>query len=218
MISGPCTTILVLCALQSFCAWVILACHVKGFHSLAEVTRLFHQPLGELLLLLVVVCGFVQYGATKGTNGTNRGQTELPSRYAPSILPVAVDSAGFSMPTNFPSVTNLCFWGIGKDADVVALGIAWPLAFTNDTIDLFGNGVLTTNNWSHLAEIDVSGALSNAVVELSLDDMPTNMAQAAFFRIAAQEDYDGDGISDAIEEWVIGSNPASGDSDGDGTP
>ena len=218
MISGPCTTILVLCALQSFCAWVILACHVKGFHSLAEVTRLFHQPLGELLLLLVVVCGFVQYGATKGTNGTNRGQTELPSRYAPSILPVAVDSAGFSMPTNFPSVTNLCFWGIGKDADVVALGIAWPESsvFTNDTIDLFGNWNLTTNNWSHLAEIDVSGALSNAVVELSLDDMPTNMAQAAFFRIAAQEDYDGDGISDAIEEWVIGSNPASGDSDGDG--
>ena len=218
MISGPCTTILVFCAILSFCAWIILVCNEKGIHPLAGVTRLIHQPLGELLLLLVVVGGFVQYGATKGTNGNDRGQMALPSRYAPSITPVAIDSTGFSMPTNFPSVTNLCFWGIEKALDVVALGVAWPesSAFTNDTIDLFGNWNLTTNNWSHLAAVDVSGVLSNAIVEIDLEDMPTNMLASAFFRLAPQDDTDGDGISDAIEEWVIGTNPASGDSDGDG--
>ena len=59
MISGPCTTILVFCAILSFCAWIILVCNEKGIHPLAGVTRLIHQPLGELLLLLVVVGGFV---------------------------------------------------------------------------------------------------------------------------------------------------------------
>ena len=218
MISGLCTTILVICAHLSFCAWIILVCHEKGMRPLAWVTRLFHQPLGELLLLLVVVCGFVQYGATKGTNGNDRGQMALPSRSAPSITPVAIDSTGFSMPTNFPSVTNLCFWGIDKAFDVVALGLAWPESsvFTNDTIDLFGNWNLTTNSWNHLAAVDVSGVLSNAIVEIDLDDMPTNMLSSAFFRLAPQDDTDGDGISDAIEEWVVGTNPASGDSDGDG--
>ena len=94
MISGPCTTILVFCAILSFCAWIILVCNEKGIHPLAGVTRLIHQPLGELLLLLVVVGGFVQYGATKGTNGNDRGQMALPPRYAPSITPVAIDSTG----------------------------------------------------------------------------------------------------------------------------
>ena len=198
--------------LLSFVLWL----HEKGIFLFEDVSKLARRPAFELIIVLYVVAGFVQYGATKGTNGTDRGQPEMPSRSAPSITPVAVDSAGFSVPTNFPSVTNLCFWGIDKDADVVALGIAWPSAFTNDTIDLFGNGALATNNWRHLAEIDVSGALSNAVVEIDIADMPTNMAQMAFFRIAAQEDFDGDGLSDAIEEWVIGTNPAIGDSDGDG--
>ena len=75
MISGPCTTILVLCALLSFCAWVILACHAKGFHPLAEVTRLFHQPLGELLLLLVVVGGW-------GYNGDHTNLAGLLTDFA----------------------------------------------------------------------------------------------------------------------------------------
>lgn len=218
MISGPCTTILVLCALLSFCTWIILACHEKGIRPLAEITRLFHQPLGEFLLLLAVVGGFVQYGVTKGTKGNDQGQVALPSRSASCITPVAIDSTGFSIPTNFPSVTNLCFWGIDKALDVVALGVAWPesLSFTNDTIDLYGNWSPATNSWSHLAAVDVSGVLSNAIVEIDVNDMPANMLSSAFFRLAPQDDTDGDGLSDAIEEWVTGTNPASGDSDGDG--
>ena len=71
---------------------------------------------------------------------------------------------------------------------------------------------------SHLAEIDVSEALSNAVFEIGLDDMPTNMSNTAFFRLASQDDSDGDGISDGVESWVLATNPGSADSDGDGLP
>ena len=157
--------------LLSFMLWL----RAKDVHPFSDLTDLIRLPKFELFLVLFIVGGFVQYGETKGTNGNGRGQMSMPSRSVASVSPIAVDSTGFSMPTNFPSVTNLCFWGIEKDTNAVAFGIAWPTAMllTNDIVDLFGNAVLAASNWNHLAEVDVSGALSNAIVEIGLDDITT---------------------------------------------
>jgi len=141
--------------------------------------------------------------------------------YAPTVAPVAVDSLDMNFPTNFPPVTNLCFWGIERGSNSVSFGIAWPLsmAFTNDFIDLYGNWRLASNGWARLAQVDVGGAMSNAVVEVSFDLFPTNaMEETAFFRAASQDDADGDGISDAYESWSLGTDPDIPDTDGDELP
>jgi len=198
--------------------------HEWGIYPLREMTRIVRRPWFERLLPLVVICGMIHYGATKGTNGSDCAappSAGLMMVAAPVVSPVAVDSTGFSLPTNFPPVTNLCFWGIERDASYVSLGIAWPssASLTNDLIDLYGHWRLASNGWSRLARIDVSGALSNAVAQLTAEDFPTNvMENAAFFRLASQSDSDSDGLTDAEEEWVIGTNPRSADSDGDGMP
>lgn len=201
-----------------FALSLLIRLREEGMDPLDAFTRLVRRPVSELALLLFFIGGFVQYGATKGTNGMDRGQSAPILRSAPCVTPVAVDSDGFAVPTNAPPVTNLCFWGIECGSNSVAFGMAWPetVSFTNGLIDLFGHWELVTNGWSHLAEIDVSEAESNAVFEIDVEAMPTNMESVAFFRLASQDDSDGDGLSDSFEEWTLGTNPLVADSDGDG--
>ena len=153
-------------------------------------------PFVRKVLVGVAFAAVVAWGAPKPPTGA-------PLRMAPApvVEPVAVDAVAFALPTNLPPVTNLCFWGIERGPNSVALGLAWPpsLSLTNGCIDLFGHWRLATNGWAHLAQVDVSGAQSNAVVELPFADFPTNaMASTAFFRAADQADTDGDGLSDAF--------------------
>lgn len=211
IIAVVCSSILFM---MSFVLWL----HKRNIYPLYELTKVAKRPKFELLLLLFVVGGLIQYGATKGTNGNDRAALESSMRVAPRMMPIAVDSDGFLMPVNFPLVTNLCFWGIEKSAGSVTLGIAWPEnhLFDNGAIDVFGHWQLSTNGWYHLAEIDVSEAFSNAVVEINATSFPTNlMNSVAFFRMASQDDADGDGVSDKIEQWCTGTNPSCNDSDGD---
>lgn len=120
------TTIAVVCSGILFMMSFVLWLHERHIYPLYELTKLARRPKFELFLLLFIVGGLIQYGATKGTNGNDRAALGQSMRVAPRVVPVAVDSDGFCMPTNFPTVTNLCFWGIEKSSGSVALGIAWP--------------------------------------------------------------------------------------------
>ena len=214
--------------LMAFVAIVLLGiCFVLKMRDwrispFCEVTRLMRRPWFEVVLLLFFVGGFVQYGSTKGMNGANRdqlmGQMRTPAQ---TIVPIATDSMGNSFQTNFLSITNLCFWGIEHGGETVSLGIAWPatISFTNNCIDIFGSHQLTGNGWWRLAQLDVSQIGSNAIVEFAYADLPTNvMHKLAFYRLATQDDSDGDGLTDKVEEWVLGTNPLLPDTDNDGLP
>ncbi len=204
----------VILLILSFILWL----HEKHIYPLRRLMKLTRRPKLEQFLLLFVVSGFIQYGSTKGTNGNVNIATEQSTRSVSRVTPVAIDSNGFFMPTNFSAITNLCFWGIEKTSEGVTLGIAWPenCEFVNNVIDVFGNWKLSTNGWFHLAEIDISEASSNAVIEIDSASFSTNlMDSVAFFRMASQQDSDEDGISDKAEEWCVGTNPTRNDSDGD---
>ena len=123
-------------------------------------------------------------------------------------------------PTNFPTVTNLCFFGIAPTFSNVWLGVAWPVGtmFTNDLIDVYSATNLASGSWSHRFSVDVSNVNSNFVMCLpQITELNTNTpAQASFYRVASADDSDGDGISDAAEKWVYGTDPSLVDTDGDG--
>lgn len=193
-----------------------------GICPLREAARVLRRPWLEAALLVFFAGGLVQYGSTKGTGGTDRGARTGPLRSpAPTVAPVAADLAGASLPEGFPSITNLCFWGVARGEGTVSLGIAWPasMSFTNGRIDVFGGRRPAGGGWRRLAQLDVGGIGSNAVVELACADFPTDgMRASAFYRLASQDDSDGDGLTDREEEWVLGTDPASPDTDGDGMP
>lgn len=212
--------LLLLAAGGLFIASLLLKFRELWVHPFREITRLVRRPWFEAALLIFFVGGLVQYGATKGTNGADFSQLMgLMRSPAPTIAPIATDLTGASLPTNFPSITNLCFWGIEHGEESVSLGIAWPatMSFTNDYVDIFGSHQLTSNRWWRLAQIDVSQIGSNAIVEFAYADLPTNtMRGTAFYRLAPQDDSDGDGLTDKVEEWVLGTDPVSSDTDNDG--
>jgi hypothetical protein len=215
-----CTDLMVVVTIILFILSFIFKMHEWGIYPLREMTRLLRRPWFEAVLLAFFVGGLVQYGATKGTNGTDRYELMgLMRSPAPTVVPIAADSTGFSIPTNFPPITNLCFWGIERGDATVSLGIAWPptMSFTNDCIDIFGCDRLTSNGWWRLAQLDVSQIGSNAVVEFAYADLPTNaMQSSAFYRLASQDDSDGDGLTDKVESWVLGTDPVLPDTDNDG--
>lgn len=214
VVSVACLGILIAVTLA---AWLRMGA-VRSHARLSESIR--RSWLGFPLLLLFV-CGLVQYGSTKGTGGaadkrSAAGVLRIP---APTVAPSASDLTDSLLPADIPPVTNLCLWGIERGDESVALGLAWPssMLFANGRIDVFGNHRLTGGGWWRLAQLDVSRAVSNAVVEFAYADLPTNaMRTTAFYRLASQIDADGDGLSDGVEEWVLGTDSRQADTDGDG--
>ena len=181
------------------------------------------RPVARIAIVAVVF-GAADFAASKVGDG--QSQT-LPSTVmmamppVPMMVPVTVDSLDMNFPTNFPPVTNLCFWGIERGADSIMLGVAWPssMTFTNGLIDLYGSRNLASNGWERLLQIDVGEAVSNSVVDVPFGLFPTNaMEETAFFRLTSQDDADGDGLSNAYESWSAGTYPLSADTDGDGLP
>ena len=198
---------------------ILLKVREFGIHPLRKIALAFRRPWFETLLLLFCIGGFVQYGATKGTGGANSQSTALAMMNVPVLNPAASDCDGLSGLQNSIAATNLGFWGIEKGVDSVSFGIAWPESafFTNNCLDLYGNWRLTTNEWSHLAQIYIAEARSNVVVSLPFTAFPTNaMEKAAFYLVAKRDDSDGDGLSDTFERLVSGTLVLQADSDGDG--
>ena len=193
----------------------------EPFRRLADFAA--RRPLAAIVAAALLILGPVRDAVTKVTNGV----TGVPSPPAmtmamppvPTVPPAVVDPLEMNFPTNFPPVTNLCFWGVERGSNFVSLGIAWPfsMSFTNDFMDLYGNWRLASNGWERLLQIDVGEAVYNAVVDVPFDLFPTNaMEETAFFRLASQDDADGDGLSDAYEAWASGTDPAVADTDDDG--
>ena len=210
---------IVAAAYGSMLVCILLKVREFGIHPLRKIALAFRRPWFETLLLLFCIGGFVQYGATKGTGGANSQNAALTMMNTPVLNPAASDCDGLFGLQNSIAATNLGFWGIEKGADSVSFGIAWPESafFTDNRLDLYGNWRLATNEWSHLAQINIAEARSNVIVSLPFTAFPTSaMEKAAFYLVAKRDDSDGDGLSDAFERLVSGTMVLQADSDGDG--
>ena len=134
-------------------------------------------------------------------------------------LPTSDPSALSDCNLSLSPVTNLCFWWIEKETNSVTLGLAWPdgLTLPSGRLDVFGHWQLAPDGWTRLAQVDVSGVQPPVSVEIGMDSFPTDaMGRTAFFRLATQDDADGDGLTDAYEAWTLGTDPTNPDTDGDG--
>ena len=185
-------------------------------HERVRGMSAWQRAAAMAFLAVAVACGG---GKTNGVDGA--GGVALPRRATSPVLrqgtAAAPDLVDVALPTNFPALTNLCFWKIAPAADGVELGLAWPgwLTFPDDAIDLFGSSSLVTNAWRRLMSVDVMGAQSNVVVTVPCAADTTN-SPVGFFCAADLSDSDGDGLTDAEERLVHGTNPHEPDSDGDG--
>lgn len=201
--------------LLATCAVLIL--HERDIYPLREVTQLIRRPWFEVALILCLVGGMVQYGATKGTNGTDRA--EQPMRYAPPSAQ-AGDRSALDGPADCREVTNLCFTEIAPLSNSVRLSLAWPtnLFCGGTTLDFFSKVGSLTNAWNWVAAEYAMAGSTNLEVELPYPidtPIPTAMfymANDRYTSAVTMADPDRDGIPN-VYELHHGTNPYVADSE-----
>ena len=174
------------------------------------ISSLRRKSLAELVVIVVIVGGFVQYGATKGTRGADGAEPHPPNVAArEDAIPPGRAGGG----------EELRFAAVEPYTNGVALAIALPAGGVADnTLDLF----CTTNllsSWSFIGEFLAGASAPTAevfVACLDLPGAPVAMPSAAFFVAGTHDDADGDGIYDGRERIVYGTDPMRPDTDGDG--
>jgi hypothetical protein len=104
----------------------------------------------------------------------------------------------------------------GTNAYLVSVG--WPssVVFTNDALDVFGTTNLLSSRWMYLGDVSVTPSAGAVDFEIPFSSLTNEWAGAGFFRVATQQDSDGDGLSDTYERLVSLTNGGLADSEGDG--
>ena len=152
--------------LLSLC--VILKLHELDIYPLREATRVVRRPWFETFLLLFCVGGLIQYGATKGTNGTENANQ--PSRLTQRSGLQSGDSRGSGDGRGDPlAITNLCFTGIVPLSNSVCLSVAWPtnMFAEGTTLDFFAKVNALTNGWTWLEAYATVPFATNLEVEIA---------------------------------------------------
>jgi hypothetical protein len=90
------------------------------------------------------------------------------------------------------------------------------VSLTNDALDVFGVTNLLSARWEYLGAVSVTPSSGAADFDILYSSLTNGWENSGFFRIATQDDTDGDGLSDAYERLVSLTNGGLADSEGDG--
>lgn len=166
------------------------------------------RPAMEILLLVTFVIGIVRHGATKGTNGTDRGE-EVPSPTPSGVLPPRNDGA---------TDDELRFVSFAVYSNAVAFAAVLPIGFPvpEGKIDLYATCDLATNFWEHVGYYDIAASETNLFDTVLLSDFPFAAIDRLFLRLGTRADLDDDGLIDVREKLMYGTSPMLSDTDGDG--
>ena len=205
----------VVCVLLAICA--VLKLHEANIYLLREMSKVIRCPWFETALLLFFVGGLVQYGATKGTNGTSGVCGDMPSGGLASAILLHPGEAT----NDFPAVAMFRIDAFDVTSTNIALSVAWPMDFFSapTTIDLFGS-VSLTNRFEWLESAYFPEPCTNCNFCVSFDAVgSTNRPPMYFFKVSERqtaastmEDFDGDGLP-GFYELANGTNPYLPDAD-----
>ena len=109
--------------------------------------------------------------------------------------------------------TNLVIFAIEPTTNGTALGIGWPDDFTNK-LEVFARATIATTGW-FVASTNLSTAGTNSL--WWVDTALSSNTEVRFYRVGnADQDSDSDGLTDARERMMYGTDAGNEDSDLDG--
>lgn len=197
----------------------------RRFFGLAPLRR---------IVVLGVVCLFALWGGSKGRGGLSSGQADgtaasvsavggrtdadVPLRTLPEE--VATNGSAFAV-TDF---------GVDSRERSVAFGLAWAASLfagvDSRSVDLFMSTNLAVDGWLPLGRWLLPTGTNSYAFTVSSNDVALayrpifadSFGRMAFFRFGLDFDSDGDGLTDAYENFVSFTDPRNHDTDGDGMP
>lgn len=179
-------------------------------HPFEPILMFLRRPVGEILIVVACVGGFVQHGGTKGFLGSPRmnAPQEMQTELASATELVDANTGMFSAYTN--AVTNVCATGIMPAETSVLLRAHWPwnLNPVPTGIEVYAAPQLSTNGWIGVGTASVSDRGNSAIVEIPYAILPDGWANSMFFMLGFNIDTDQDGLSDAFERIISRTNPA----------
>ena len=177
--------------------------------------RMIRLKFAEFVLFLAMAAiGVIGYG-------DKFSPTNDPPRSA-GVPQLITPDPGIGPFTNIVpfEVSNLCFTAISVTPTSLWAAVAWPptLSPTNDVLDLYARGALSLcDPWQLHGILPLAPGSTNVVFELQKEALPTNgVVDSCFLSVGTQDDTDGDGLTDAFERLVSGTDPYLSDTDGDG--
>ena len=201
-------------------AWFVCLLHSHGIRPFRLLHRLLHRPIGEVLLGLVCVGGFVQYGSTKHAEVLQEEPRTVQAELA-TPLPAQAEA---EVPDLFPdwtnAVTDVCATGIRPAETSVFLRAHWPIAQadTASGVEVYARAQLDADGWTGVGTAALPAGADSLVIELPHTSLPNGWTTSMFFTLGLTVDTDGDGLSDTFERLVSRTDPTLADTDGDGMP
>jgi hypothetical protein len=110
-------------------------------------------------------------------------------------------------------VTNLVIFAFEHATNGMVLGIGWPEEFTNN-LEVFSRATIAITGWT-VASTNLSTAGTNSL--WWVDSSITSNTESRYYCVGnADHDSDSDGIADARERMIYGTDENKADSDADG--
>ena len=161
------------------------------------ILKFWRRPIGEVLIVLVSVCGLVHHGATKGFLGGPRMMAPREMRTELVSASESVDAVAGMFSSYANAVTNVCATGIMPEETSVFLRAHWPwnLSPAPTGIEVYATSQLSTSAWVGVGTAPIIGSDNSAVIELPYSVLPDGWTSSMFFMLGLNVDTDQDGLS-----------------------
>lgn len=201
----------------SFALWVSYLIAVSEEKKLfSETFKLNLERFRKLSLpskyaVILIGASFCLLGGAKQDNPLWGTLDSLVS----SLTPSQTENGGAQTETQEDQFVITSF-SCGTNAYHFSAEWTSAVSLTNDALDVFGVTNLLSARWEYLGAVSVTPASGSADFDILCSSLTNGWEGSGFFRIATQEDSDGDGLSDAYERLVSLTDGRLSDSEGDG--
>ena len=213
-------------------AWIVALLHEWDVRPLRRLVAVLRHQAWEACLIAAVTVGFVHHGATKGTNGMDRGDSPVAEgglsvegggmvesdglRGGQSLS--EVPCAAYGGTNDYSTVTDFRITEMHTATNGVMISAAWPTNWSLplSSLLLYARGDLSTGCWANVASATVPDGCSAVDIGVPCEILPDGGTDRAFLALGTLHDEDGDGLADSDETFIYGTNPSSADTDGDG--
>ena len=180
-------------------AWIVALLHEWDVRPLRRLVAVLRHQAWEACLIAAVTVGFVHHGATKGTNGMDRGDSPVAEgglsvegggmvesdglRGGQSLS--EVPCAAYGGTNDYSTVTDFRITEMHTATNGGMISAAWPTNWSLplSSLLLYARGDLSTGCWANVASATVPDGCSAVDIGVPCEILPDGGTDRAFLAL-----------------------------------